>query len=148
MPIVAETPLYMCVFTSECDMFLAISPISLWGSCFREIEQKDSGQDKGKCSGSLQRCGAVHPAAALKRRVIALMKLSTTYVCFRLHCHHLDPKKGSVSESLSLSLCCPPTVTSFTWLTNHLLHTVSLKTAYFAELCHQPPQTPPVTKAR
>lgn len=127
-------------------MFLAISPVSLRGSCFREIEQKDSGQDKGKCSGSLLRSRAVRPAAVLKWRVIALMKLSATYVCFRLHCHHLDSQRGLVSESLSLSLCCPPTVPSFTWLTNHLLQTFSLKTSYFAELCYLYPQTPPATQ--
>lgn len=131
---------------SECDMFLAISPISLRGSCFREIEQKDSGQDKGKCSGSLQRSRAVRPAAELKWRVIALMRLSATYVCFRLHCHHLDSQRGSVLESLSLPLYCPPTVLSFNWLTNHLLHTLSLKTSYFAELYYLSPRTPPATQ--
>lgn len=129
-----------------CDMFLAISPVSLRGSCFREIEQKDSGQDKGKCSGSLQRSRAVRPTAELKWQVIALMKLSATYVYFRLHCHHLDSQRGSVSESLSLSLCCPPTVPSFTWLTNHLLHTLSLKTSYSAKLCHMSPRTSPATQ--
>lgn len=88
---------------SSYDMFLAISPISLWGSCFREIEQKDSGQDKGKCSRSLQRSGAVRPAAELKWRVIALMKLSTTYVCFRLYTAIILIQKEALCQSLCLS---------------------------------------------